>query len=115
MSGEKKEITIDDMFEATESTEEVQSVKTSTKRAGRPRNTEEKADKRVVIYLTPSQLEEVEEYCFRSKKKVGTYIREVFFKEFFENSGDDLDAVSNFIDKLDEKKLGKIVKNYLKG
>ena len=104
-------MTIDDMFDAVEGTEEMQTVKTATKDAGRPRkDPDEVANKRVVLYFTPPQLEEVEEVCFRSKQKVGTFIKDTFFNEFGESSEATQDEITRFINNVDEKKLGEIVK-----
>jgi len=107
------QISIDDVLSAASGSEEVQSIKTATKRAGRPRQKEERATERLVIYLTPGQLEEIEEHCFTTKQKVSTFVKDVFF-EAFKGEKRKANAVGRFIDRLDEKELGMVVKEYLK-
>jgi len=107
------QISIDDVLSAATGSEEVQSIKTATKRAGRPRRATEKASERVVIYFTPSQLEEIEEHCYKTKQKVGTFVKDVFFAHFAGEKRKGT-AVEKFIDRLSEEELGRVVKEYLK-
>jgi len=107
------DINIEDALNA-ESTEEVQVQHKATKNAGRPLKEGEKADKRVVIYLTASQLEEVEEYCYRNRKKVGSFIKETFFNTFNETAEKTQSEIDNFVDSVDSEKLGEAIKSFLK-
>ncbi len=106
MKKENDVVTIDAVLEDAE---------TVVKKQGRPRDNAEKADKRVVIYLTASQLEDLEEYCFKTKRKVGTYIKETFLDQFYRTAEKDKDAIKTFVDKIDAEELGKVVKEFLRG
>jgi len=109
-----EQLSIDDVLNAKKTNgEEVQTIKTATKRAGRPRKSTERASERVVIYFTPSQLEEIETHCHRTKQKVGTFIKDVFTSNFGgeKKKGREIDK---FIDRLGEEEIGKVFKDFLK-
>jgi guanylate kinase len=108
------EITIDDVLKNAGKSEEVQSIKTATKRAGRPPKGSSAATKRVVIYLTPEQLEEIEDHCHKTRQKVGTFIKETFF-EGFKGEKKEANEIEKFIENLNEREIGEVVKNYLLG
>jgi len=106
------EITIDDVLKSSKK-EDHQKLSTATKRAGRPRQTAEKATNRVTLYLTDSQLEAVENHCHKTKQKIGTYIKDLFFEAFEKKrSRSDLDR---FLSALSEEEIGRLVIDYLRG
>ena len=109
----KKEISIDDALNAT-SSEEVQVQNKAKKDAGRPLKGDEKADKRVVVYLTETQMTNVQDHCFRTKQKVSTFIRDTFFQVFDENAEAQQNEIENFIKNISAEKLGDMVKDFLK-
>ena len=110
----KEEMTVDQILAAAQK-EEVQSIKTATKRAGRkPKDPRDVADKRVVLYFSENQLEKVEEYCHQTRQRLGTFIKDTFLNAF-EGKKDEVGEIQKFIDSLDEEEIGKIVKNYLAG
>ncbi len=84
----------------------------NTPRAGRPLKDGEKTDKRVVLYFTETQLREIEDHCHSIRQKVGTYIKGIFLNQFDGTKGKS--DTEKFIDNIDEKELGGIIKKYLK-
>jgi len=96
------------------SNEDVQVLDKATKTAGRPLKNGEKAKNRVVIYLTDTQIEEIEYYCYKNRKKIGTYIKELFFSTFYEIKDKEENNIDNFINNIDSKLLGEKIKNFLK-
>lgn len=93
---------------------EIQTMKKDTPKRGRPPKKEESANKRVVLYFTPSQLEEVDEYCYRNRVKTGTFIKETFFNAFTGKKKDQ-DIIKEWVNNLDEKEVGALLKTYLLG
>jgi len=106
-------ITIDDVLKDVNKNEEVQSIKTASKKAGRPKKEGERASERVVIYLTPSQLKELEDYCHETRQKVGTFIKDTFFEKFYGEKKEEKDIFEEFIERLDEREIGELIKKYL--
>lgn len=94
--------------------EEVQTMKKTAPKRGRPPKQNESANKRVVLYFTPSQLEEVEEYCHQNRIKTGTFVKETFFKAF-SGKKEDQDTIKEWVENLDEKEMGALIKAYLIG
>ena len=105
-------IGIDDVLNDVEKNETIQSLENTTKRAGRKTERGEKADQRVTIYLTKSQLEEVEKFCFNNRLKIGTYIKDVFFETFNnEKRKNELETlnIEKYLKEQNAEKIGKIV------
>ncbi len=110
-------IKIDDVIKDVEyNSKEIQSLSKTTKKAGRPTNNGEKADQRVTIYLTKTQLEEVEKFCFNNRLKIGTYIKNVFFEVFFNEKRKNENEILNikkYLQEQNPEQIGKIVINAL--
>jgi len=110
-------ISIDDVLNDTKENKQVQQLKHTTKKAGRKVERGEKADQRVTIYLTKSQLDEVEKYCFNNRLKVGTYIKDIFFEVFAnekrKNETEIMD-INKYLSQQNAEQLGRLIIDYLK-
>lgn len=114
--GDKMSIGIDDVLKDTIQKEQVQSLDRTTKPAGRKTERGEKADQRVTIYLTKSQLDEVEKFCFNNRLKVGTYIKDVFFEVFNnEKRKNEVETlnIEKYLKEQNPEAIGKLVLNAL--
>ena len=87
------------------------------RKAGRKTISDEKADQRVTIYLTKKQLNEIENYCFNNRLKVGTYIKDTFFNDFDKKKGKqkkEILDIEKYLGEQSEEKIGRLVLEFLK-
>lgn len=109
-------IGIDDVLKNTKEKEQMQTLQSTTKRAGRKMEKGERADQRVTIYLTKSQLDEVEKFCFNNRLKIGTYIKDIFFETFEkEKRKNEIEILSieKYLKEQNPETIGKLVLNAL--
>lgn len=107
----KETLSIDEVLKAATQKEEVQSIKTASKKAGRkPLDPDDRADQRVVLYFSRNQLREIKKAAKRFDKNLGTFIKDTFYEVFQENQPGEIDK---FIESLNEEEIGKLLKTYL--
>jgi hypothetical protein len=71
-----------------------------------------KFDKRVVTYFLPEQVEIINEYCDLLNISVNEFIRNTVMEKL--NKQDSEKEIDVFIDGIDSKELGDVIKDFLK-
>jgi len=107
-----EELSLDDVIANQEKTKNIQTLDSATKRAGRPRQTDEKADQRVTLYFTKSDIEEIEKFCFNERVKVGTYIKDTFLNNFTsdkEIQDKNILDIEKYLNEQNPKELGEAI------
>ena len=105
----KKPIT--DVVKEREDVQSLKNVVKQEKKVGRPRVDGAVKNKKIVLYLTPEQHDDISDYCHAHRLKVSSYIKDTFFEQFYREL--EKSDIERFIESIDEEKLGRVVKDWL--